>query len=576
MPANRDSPSRLSRSVLVLGSDTRSFLSVVRSLGRAGLTVDSAWTAPDSLARRSRYIRKVHDDLPRYSPMSREWLDACLRRVAEMQYDLVIPTNDPAILPLQNHRRELDPHRFYLLEERAFEVTSDKAKTHELAASLDIPVPGQKIVSTEAEADEAANLFGYPLILKPTQSFTLDGGDDKRFVRRAEGAESLRRLLPNMLRAGAVSVQPFFRGNGVGVEVLARGGSILASFQHERVHEPLQGGGSSYRKSVPVRPQLLDATARLMQALQYTGVAMVEFKVNAETGKFVLIEINGRFWGSLPLAVAAGANFPLWLYQMWVENRVDFSEKPKIGLYCRNLLADFDWFMNNLRADRTDPTLATVPLPKVAGEIWHLLSYRERFDTLVLDDLRPGIGELRTIAARIRTGLWKFLLTSHFSFGLRAFLRWRSLRRLRTARNVLFVCKGNICRSPFAAEYAKHALPHKEIRSGGYYPVPDRPSPGEAIAAALPMGVDLSRWRSSIVTASELREADAVVVFDQENYTMVCDASPDSASKIVLLGTLNEGPVFVEDPYGGSPDFFATIYTRIARAIDVLRDSQFR
>ena len=62
-----------------------------------------------------------------------------------------------------------------------------------------------------------------------------------------------------------------------------------------------------------------------MRALRYTGVAMVEFKVNAKTGEFVLIEINGRFWGSLPLAVAAGANFPLWLYQMWVENREDFS-----------------------------------------------------------------------------------------------------------------------------------------------------------------------------------------------------------------------------------------------------------
>jgi protein-tyrosine-phosphatase/predicted ATP-grasp superfamily ATP-dependent carboligase len=571
---NFNSPGLVSGRVLVLGSDTRSFLSVVRSLGRGGLKVDSAWTAQNSLARRSRYIQRVHDDLPRYSPMNREWLDACLRRVAEMQYDLVIPTSDPAILPLQEHRRELDPRQFYLLEEEAFKVTNDKAKTYELAVLLGISVPFQKIVATEDEAEEAADLFGYPLILKPTQSFTLDGGGDKQYVRRAEDAEVLRQLLPVMLHAGAVSVQSFFRGNGVGVEVLARGGSILASFQHERVHEPLHGGGSSYRRSVQVSPQLLDATARLMRALRYTGVAMVEFKVNAKTGEFVLIEINGRFWGSLPLAVAAGANFPLWLYQMWVENREDFSEKPKIGLYCRNLLADLDWFVNNLRADRTDSTLATVPLPKVAGEIWHLLTYRERFDTLVLDDLAPGIGELGKIAARIRMSLWKFLLVSRFTFGLRTFLYWRSLRRLRKANNLLFVCKGNICRSPFAAEYAKHVLPHKKIRSAGYYPVPNRPSPDAAIAAALAMGVDLSHWRSSTVTESELHDADAVIVFDEENYATVRDATPDSASKIVLLGTLNDGPVFVKDPYGSSQEIFAATYTRIARAIDVLRDSR--
>ena len=259
---------------------------------------------------------------------------------------------------------------------------------------------------------------------------------------------------------------------------------------------------------------------------------------------------------------------------MWVENREDFSEKPKIGLYCRNLQADLDWFVNNLRADRTDPTLATVPLPKVAGEIWHLLTYRERFDTLVLDDLAPGIGELEKIAARIRMSLWKFLLVSRFSFGLRTFLCWRSLRRLRNANNLLFVCKGNICRSPFAAEYAKHVLPHKEIRSAGYYPVPNRPSPDAAIAAALAMGVDLSHWRSSIVTESELHDADAVIVFDEENYATVRDATPDSASKIVLLGTLNDGPVLVKKPYGSSQEIFAATYTRIARAIDVLRDSR--
>ena len=128
--------------------------------------------------------------------MNRKWLDACLRRVAEMQYDLVIPTSDPVILPLQEHRRELDPRQFYLLEEEAFKVTNDKAKTYELAALLGISVPSQRIVATENEAEEAADLFGYPLILKPTQSFTLDGGDDKQYVRRAEDAVVLRQLLP--------------------------------------------------------------------------------------------------------------------------------------------------------------------------------------------------------------------------------------------------------------------------------------------------------------------------------------------------------------------------------------------
>ena len=176
--------------------------------------------------------------------------------------------------------------------------------------------------------------------------------------------------------------------------------------------------------------------------------------------------------------------------------------------------------------------------------------------------------ELGEIVARIRLGLWKLLLTSRFNFGFRSLLRWHSLQRLRKANNILFICKGNICRSPFAAEYAKRVLPQKEIRSAGYYPASNRPSPSAAIAAASAMGVDLSRWRSFVLTERAMQEADAVIVFDEENYTKVREFSPNSASKIVLLGTLNRGPVFIEDPYGSSEEVFVAIYSRIVQAID--------
>src|SRR5690606_38589075 len=100
---------------------------------------------------------------------------------------------------------------------------------------------------------------------------------------------------------GGALVQENFTGSGVGVELLAYQGEVLVAFQHVRVHEPLEGGGSSYRRSAALHPQLLAASKALMKALDYTGVAMVEFKFNFNTGDWVFIEINGRFWGSLPL-----------------------------------------------------------------------------------------------------------------------------------------------------------------------------------------------------------------------------------------------------------------------------------
>src|SRR6478672_8422525 len=121
-----------SRAVLVLGSDERSFLSVVRSLGRAGLRVHVAWCAPDAVALRSRYVTAVHD-LPRYAEGNDSWKHALLALGAAHRFDLVIPCNDPSLIPLQLHRAELEPAlRLYALDERAFAVAFDKQKSHDL------------------------------------------------------------------------------------------------------------------------------------------------------------------------------------------------------------------------------------------------------------------------------------------------------------------------------------------------------------------------------------------------------------------------------------------------------------
>lgn len=94
-------------------------------------------------------------------------------------------------------------------------------------------------------------------------------------------------------------------GVGGGQEFLSREGRILTVFQHERVHEPPGGGGSSYRRSVPLDGEMLRQSHSLLEQLRWTGVAMVEYKKDPVSGDFALMEINGRFWGSLSLAVAA-------------------------------------------------------------------------------------------------------------------------------------------------------------------------------------------------------------------------------------------------------------------------------
>jgi predicted ATP-grasp superfamily ATP-dependent carboligase len=324
----------------------------------------------------------------------------------EERYDLVVPCDDPSVLPLQRYRSDLEPHgRVYLLSDDTFEITSNKLETTRLARQLEIPVPREIQVETVEELEHVSREFRYPIVLKPFSSVGADDVASKRFVRKAYNAAELEAALLELLAFGPVQTQENVAGLGVGVEVLADQGRILAAFQHRRVHEPPLGGGSSYRCSVPLDPRLLQATQKLMEALDYTGVAMVEFKVDPETGRWALMEINARFWGSLPLPVAAGVDFPYFLYQLIVEGKRDFPSGYRVGLHARNWSRDAVWMWQNLKADRTDPTLMTVPLPRVMLEIRHLFTLKERSDTFTLDDPRPGLAEIWELIRKGWSGL---------------------------------------------------------------------------------------------------------------------------------------------------------------------------
>ncbi len=561
----------LTGKVLVLGDDDRAFLAVIRSLGRRGLTVHVGWHSPDSVALHSKYVARVHD-IPRYSQDREDWKEALTGVLERERFDLVIPCNDRTLMPLHAHRAELGRLASLALpNEEAFAVAFNKAKSNELARSLGLNVPRETRVSAAEQADEVASRYALPVVLKPQSSFTLDDLERRHHVRKVYSHTELLISLRELLEDGEVLVQENFIGAGVGVELLAERGEILVAFQHLRIHEPITGGGSTYRKSVALTPELLDAAGRLMKALSYSGVAMVEFKVDLATGNWVFIEINGRFWGSLPLALAAGADFPYYLYQMMVAGGGPFSREYRIGIYGRNLLRDITWLRHNLNADRSDPTLQTVSLLKIAAEIFNVLSLRERLDTIVADDPRPGLVELSRLRARIRTRLRKdgraWLLSLK---PLRRLSAKRVHEALTSARKVLFLCKGNTCRSPFAKYYAEHALTRPpEILSAGYHPKKGRSCPEEAVASARALGINLSPHRSTIVDEKMVRDADMILVFDDDNRETVLRRFPSARHKVYSLAVLDEaGTLTIPDPYGKSIDHFNAAYQTIMRAVE--------
>jgi len=551
--------------VLVLGSDTRSFLSVIRSLGRASLEVHVAWCPAYSASLRSRYVHTIQS-IPYYRSSDDGWIDHFNALLARYEYDLVIPCDDSALLPLQLHRdRFARAESIYLLSDEAYRVTSDKHVTYELAERLGIALPRQAVAGTRAELDAAIREFGIPVVVKPPRSAESDNPQARRFVKKIRRPVDIEFVAAPMLASGPVLVQEHFKGIGVGVETLCRNGEILVAFQHERVHEPLLGGGSSYRKSVPLDAGMLEAARKLMKALDYTGVAMIEFRFDLKSRRWILIEINGRFWGSLPLAIAAGIDFPRYLYEMWVRGETEFITRYRPNVYCRNWLIDLAWLRSNILLDRSDPTLLTVPLPRVFAEIRNPLLLREHSDTFTVDDPGPAIEEFAVLAGKIAVRG-----ASRAPFYRRRIYR-QAANVLRNASRALFICKGNICRSPFAAEYAQVLQPGLTVSSAGFLPLDGRRSPWEAVQTAAPYGVDLSRHGSRSIRIEDLEACDVVFVFDFEQVRAVRQLARVHKKRInvFLLGALDrEGPLEIQDPFGRSTAAFETAYARIARALE--------
>ena len=94
------------------------------------------------------------------------------------------------------------------------------------------------------------------------------------------------------------------------------------------------------RVSEDVNAELYSACQRICSKIRHTGVCMFEFRWNSGTHKRILLETNARFWGSLPLPLSLGVDFPFYLYDLLVHGIVHPRVSCPPGIRARNLVLD--------------------------------------------------------------------------------------------------------------------------------------------------------------------------------------------------------------------------------------------
>ena len=329
--------------VLVLDANQRSALAVTRSLGRAGqFRITTADATTQALAGASRYSQTYlqHPD-PGQHP--RDFI-AWIRNLTEHQhFDLVMPTTEVTSQLLLLCQDELPQVELPFAPYRTVMALSDKISLVELAESLGIDVPTSRMFNNSGELEDVS--LSYPFVLKPALSRIYTG--EQWIHTRVKVIHDYAELQAELeqsdyLRTTPFMLQSFIPGHGGGVFCLYNKGQPLQFFAHERLREkPPEGGVSVLSRSVPVDQELKATAEKLLGAVDWHGVAMVEFRITPE-GKAYLMEVNTRFWGSLQLAIDSGVDFPLMLAKAQLGQSVVSTTDYCTNQRLRWLLGDLD------------------------------------------------------------------------------------------------------------------------------------------------------------------------------------------------------------------------------------------
>lgn len=382
---------------LILDAHLHSALSTVRSLGKKNSKI---FSASDTRLAPSFFSRYSVKNFLYPSPLKDE--SAFIKKITSILESfkddcLVYIFSETTLLPLSRNRNKLPKNtRLILGSLENVELASDKAATLTLAAENNIPIPQTFFPGSFAEAQNFLSKIPYPCIVKPRHNCVWKDGasvyETAHLVETKEEAEKIWRELFNASGEPPL-IQERVVGEERGIFTFAIKGEGFAWFAHKRLESLKKlGGASILRESIEVDPKLKSYSELLIKKLDWTGPLMIEWKWDENAKRYLLMEINARFWGSLPLAVASGVDYPALMLDFAVGQSLPNEVTYKISIRSRH-------FFGALRS------LLRAKTWRDFQKLWQIMWGKKTIDDVFsFSDPLPFLGEVLFIG---KTFIWK-------------------------------------------------------------------------------------------------------------------------------------------------------------------------
>ena len=317
--------------VLITNGNVRPGLAIARSLARQGISFIIVGDRPGSLAFRSRHVTHtaVGPD-PGNEPDA--YFEFILALVKRHGIELVIPVLEDSLLPLLEHRSELEAHtRLAAAQTDALRNVLDKRMNLALVRELGVDCPGEYALESTDQIPDMIETLGFPIVLKPQGS-----PHDKQLpafpfkVLFANNEQQLRDYLDQYCSDG---VYPMFQecvfGTPHSLCCFAVNGEIVAMHEYRSLRTTK--GQGVFRQFVPNTPAGEVGARRMLKALKWDGLAHFDFYIEHGTNRLRYMETNGRFWSSVAGSIHAGWDFPLWVYRYFRHGEAPVPGPYEIG-----------------------------------------------------------------------------------------------------------------------------------------------------------------------------------------------------------------------------------------------------